>query len=332
MKYNYKQTTDEIVKAAGINPDEVFDYTGVPLEQIFDMFFQFCQENLFIKSKEFGIEPARIFIRNNVGINAFATKSKGYYIVGINSGTIINLYYFFDSKSGLFDASDFAFLNSLNGHLKTIDTPIFYLMQQFCNQFTYYHELGHLIQKSPDLQHQIEESYFSPVNKCVYTPERHVYEFDADIYASEHTAFHILEFWGKQGPEIKTSENLSYLISAGVSAIFSYFLKLMEHYDKMYYAETCHPHPLVRIVYIIDSFIQTVQGNIGANQDVNFKTIIQNAFLISDTMFKAEGSNQVEIFVKLFWDEKQNIEAYIKDSIFNLIGGMPNLAYNRVRK
>lgn len=331
MAHNYKDITEEIIKNVGIKQDDVFYYDGTPLEAVFEMYFQFCQENLRIKSSEFDIEPARIFLRNHIGVNAFATKHKDYYVVGINSGTLINLYYFFDNKGDLFDGPDLAFLNSLNKQLTEIDTPISYLMQQFCNQFTYYHELGHLIQKSPDLQNQIEELYFSPGSKCVFTPEKHVYEFDADLYGSEHIAFHILEFWEKQKDEIKTSENLSYLISIGSAAIFSYFLKLMEGYDKMYYSETCHPHPLVRIVYIIDSFIQTIQGNAKAKVDINSNKIVEDTFKILDVLFKADGSKQVEVFMDLFWKEKENINAYIRGNIFSLIAKMPELAYNRVR-
>jgi hypothetical protein len=278
--------------------DIAFYYDGIPLEPVFEMYFQFCQENLVRKGNEYKIDPARIFIRNHRGVNAFATTHNGYYIVGVNAGTLINLYYFFDSKDELFDSPSLSFLNNLNTQLKTIDAPIFYLMQQFCNQFTYYHELGHLIQRSPELQMIIEEQYFSPTSKCVFSPERHVYEFDADIHGSEHIAFHVLQFWDKQGPGIRTAENLSHLISIAVAAIFSYFLKLMAGHDKMYYAETCHPHPLVRLAYIIDSFIQTIEGNPKSNVQINSNKIIQESFNILDVMFKADGSNQVEVFVK----------------------------------
>jgi hypothetical protein len=297
MVHNYKDIAEEIVKNVGIKPDDVFYYDGIPLEPVFEMYFQFCQENLRIKSNEFGIEPARIFIRNHRGVNAFATKHKDYYIVGVNAGTLINLYYFFDNKDELFDGPDLAFLNNLNKHLKTLDSSIFYLMQQFCNQFTYYHELGHLIQRSPELQNSIEELYFSPGSECVYSPEKHVYEFDADIYGSEHIAFHVLQFWEKQNS-----------------------------------AETCHPHPLVRIVYIIDSFIQTIQGNAKSKVNINSNKIIQDSFKMLDVLFKADGSKQVEVFMELFWKEKENINAYIRGKIFSLVDKMPELAYNRVRQ
>ncbi len=52
------------MKNAGIKQEDIFYYEGIPLEPVFEMYFQFCQENLKINSREFDIEPARIFIRN----------------------------------------------------------------------------------------------------------------------------------------------------------------------------------------------------------------------------------------------------------------------------
>lgn len=43
----------------------------------------------------------------------------------------------------------------------------------------------------------------------------------------------------------------------------------MEDCDEMHYAETCHPHPLVRIIYIIDGFIQTIEDNAKEKVNIN---------------------------------------------------------------
>ncbi len=49
-------------------------------------------------------------------------------------------------------------------------------------------------------------------------------------------------------------------------------------------------------------------------------------------MFKAEEKKQVEIFIKMFWQEKDKINAYIRKNIFALVDKIPELVYNRVRK
>jgi hypothetical protein len=148
----YKKITKEIIDHAGIDPTDIFYYEGVPLEEIFDRYFTFCQENLDIASDQFNIQPSRIFIRNNVSVNAFAMLKQGYYIIGVNSGTgtIVNLFYFFATKADLFDGERLAVLNLLNKLLKEkCNTPIFHLTQQLCIQFTYYHDCPNITFPGP---------------------------------------------------------------------------------------------------------------------------------------------------------------------------------------
>jgi hypothetical protein len=330
LKHDYYAVAKELMNNVGIPSDEIFYFDGTPLETVFSLYFQFCQENLEIASEHFGIKPAKIFIRNNTSVNAFASHRNNYFIIGVNSGTLVNLYCFFDSKAELFETGSLSFLSPLNAALtETLDAPIFYLMQQICNQFTYYHELGHLIQRSSLLSSSIEEKYFAA--SSTYSQQKHVYELDADLYGAEHIAFHLLEFWKKQSVEQRTGENLSYLISIGAAAIFSYFLKLMEGYSEIYYAEHSHPHPLVRILYVIDCFIQTIEGNLQGQFKINSNQVLQTSFRIMDEMFKADGSNIITQFVQTFWQEKDRIKSFVDNEIIALVPTMPELAYNRVR-
>lgn len=330
MVHDYYQVTQEIINNVGIPSNEIFYYDGTPLEPVFSSYFQFCQENLNIAGNKFGIKPAKIFIRNDVSINAFASYRNNYFIIGVNAGILVNLYHFFDSKAELFEGASLLFLNAFNQMLtETKDAPIFYLMQQVCSQFTYYHELAHLIQRSPQLSNSIEEKYFAANSS--YSQQQHVYEFDADVYAAEHIAFHLLEFWKKLSIDIRTADNLSYLIAIGASAIFSYFLKLMEGYKEIYFAEHSHPHPLLRVLYIVDSFIQNVEGNLH-ERIINPNRVLQDTFKITNEIFKADGSDIIAHFSKIYMRRWARIKSFVDNDIIAVVPSMPELVYNRVRR
>lgn len=330
MSYNYRLITDELVSRGGVLRTELFFYDGHVLEDVFNLFLKFCQENLDLKSKEFDITPARIFIKNENSVNAFASNFNKYYVVAINSGTIVNLFAFFNSKAKIFTEKKLFFLNSFNSKLAELcNAPVYYLMQQVCNQFTYYHELAHLIQMSPGKPTIISEAYFTGGGN--FDRNSHIYEFDADIYASENVAFHLIEFWKKSPELIRNSQNLSYLISIGAVSIFSYFMQLMKIAKGIYYAEFSHPHPLIRISYIVDCFIRTIEGNIGTQNGLNSKVILNDAFKILDELFINDPSNIITNFVQMFWTEKNKIKDYVDSEIIHFVEQMPELTYNRIR-
>lgn len=105
----------------------------------------------------------------------------------------------------------------------------------------------------------------------------------------------------------------------------------MENHSGIYYAEHSHPHPLVRILYVIDCFIQTIEGNLQGQVKINSNQVLHTSFRIMDEIFKADGSSAIAQFIQTFWQEKDRIKSFVDNDIIALVPSMPELAYNRVR-
>lgn len=250
MPYNHKENIEVLRQQEGIS--DALDYTDNDPYEVVEKYFQFCQQNLSEECGEYDIQPARIYIRDNMKVNGGATRTKTHSIIAVNFGTIVTLFRFFTDNRSIFEKDELAEYKQLD---EAFDLD--YLAFQLTTQFTYYHELAHLIQRSPIDHHWLDELYAKYIKEGDgYSLEKHVYEFDADIFGSGQEALHIIEYWKRLPDELRTSDHLGLLLSVGAGAIFSYFLFLMEHYSNIYYKAGDHPHPIVRISYMVDNFIK----------------------------------------------------------------------------
>lgn len=329
MEYNYEENIEVLSQSAGIPLNDIFDFEYSPIKQIYERYFQFCQENLSEECAEYDIRPARFYFRAVYGINARAGKHNGYSIIGVNMQTVHSLYDLFYEKNDIFETDDY-----LNENYKSLidnfDVPVGHLMFQLATLFTFYHERAHLIQKSPILELWVSEQIEEMVDD-EFSIERHVLELDADLDAAHLICFHLIEYWKKLSPENRTQANLQKIFSVGVASVFSYFLLYFKESMEVYYNQHTHPHPLVRISYIVDCFIRVAEINLPNDFILDLRTTLREGFVISDIFYKSVfQSNLVEDFASHFMAESGNIENYVNE-LLGVGEGMPNLLKNRPR-
>jgi hypothetical protein len=327
MEYIYSGIIEEIKAKTQIQSGDIFEYEFSEIKEIYQQYFQFCQENLTEDCSEFDIQPARFYYRTEFGINARAGLQNGYFIIGVNMQTIHSLYDLFYEKNNIFKTDPFL-LEKYKILTDKFDVPPGHLMFQIATLFTFYHERAHLIQKSDLLSAFLFEQP-APINEKWFSLERHVIELDADLDAAHKICFHIVEYFKKLDTKEKTSENLQKILSLGVAGVFSYFLLYYKNDVKVYYKEYTHPHPLVRISYIVDCFVSVAEINLPEGFKINLKKTIRDGFAIADIFYKSVFNVElVESFAGQFMKESKNVEVYVNE-LFEVGRGMEFLVKNR---
>lgn len=338
--YNHNENLLELEEKAVIYTG--YDYADNDPYGLAEQYFQFCQKNLSEEQGDYQIQPARFMMVDEASVNAWAARRYNYYVVGVHMGTLTNLHRFFVHRGGIFDAPQLAEYVALEGKL---DVTLDILMYQTATQFTYYHELAHLIQYSPlpgtacddddgpaaDIQ-ELQEAYAVGAGKDdPYDLEKHLKEFDADLHGAHFICLHLLEYWKKLEEADRTPANLELLLALGTASVFTYFIFLLRKYPEMYYDASDHPHPLIRILYIIDMFIKTAQENMPAGIAIESGTVLQRAFGITQPMFIfGGGEDQVKKYSDLFAVEKENIEDYVNGVLIPGSRKMPSLVLERL--
>lgn len=310
--HNYKDISNELITVAKISKEDIFDYDFSPLKSIFEQYFQFCQTNLSEHSNEHSIQPAKFYYVERNGVNAIAGVQNGYYIIGVFKETITRLYDLFYEQNNVFE--DDIELKKYST-LKTLNVPLGFLMFQTASLFTYYHEQGHLIQKSDYLASWLNEQYLEN-NERPYSQEKHVLEFDADLNGAHFICYHLIDYWKKQEQTFQTQENFQMMLSLGAASVFSYFMLLQTNSQDIYYKKYWHPHPVVRISYIIDCFIKVAEINLPDNIQIDSNLTLTEAFKISDKFFTTVLKNDiVSKFISVYSSETGNIQTYITELI-----------------
>ncbi|MBN2836160.1 MAG: hypothetical protein JXR48_14470 [Candidatus Delongbacteria bacterium] len=190
MKVDYKKTVDLLLNEAGISSNEIYDFTDTPGEEEFRNNLDFCQEALE-RHKNYGIVPSTFYYRDNNSIDARAKKKNGHYLVGLNKG----LLEFFDRCFiTVFTLSDIDEANKYVEIENKIPDSIGVLMYQVTIHFTFYHELGHLIQFVEREEIENDESLAEETNFSLVT---HSEELDADIFSSICVSTHIYQYFEK---------------------------------------------------------------------------------------------------------------------------------------
>jgi hypothetical protein len=325
MPYSHKANLNELSTNVGIT--DGYDYTDNDPYGVIESYFQFCQTNLSEECGKYHIQPARIYIRRMMTVNGRAGKAGKYYIIAINLGTIIELFRLFTDNWNIFEEESLAEFRPLS---EKIDSNLDYLLFQLCMQFTFYHESAHLIQKSPIQQNWMQEKYMEQISEGDgYLPNQHIYEFDADIHGSAKAALHIIEYWERQEKDLQTAETLELLIALGAAAVFSYFIYLMRNYSNLYYRAESHPHPLVRISYMVDNFIKVSEAKLYNQIKVDPSKVLRLALTISEELFRHVGRDDVQDFAKVFLQESEEIAKFINGTLIPQSLTKPELVMNR---
>ena len=327
--HDYNKVIQELIRLGIIDSSEIFDYEFSPLKEIYQNYFDYCQENLLNHCHEYNIQPARFFFSNNYGVNAKAGLIKDYFVIGVNMDTIHTAYELFYEQNNIFDENPI--LSEMFLELSDkLDVPFGFLMFQMTTLFTYHHELAHLVQKSSLLETGFHEQY-GIGHEIEYSIEKHVLEFDADIQGANAICFQLLEYFKKLPNEDQTIKNLSKLMSLGITSIFSYFLICFNKTKNLYYKKFSHPHPLIRICYVLDCFVAVVEENFPfKNVKLKPENLIRFGFSISDIFFRSKTQYQhlTGEFQSQFIDKTDGIEYYINE-LLEYSKTMKNLMINR---
>ncbi len=337
MAYNHDDNLNELI--ANLQVTDGYNYANDKLNSYMEDMFQFCQTNLSTEQDQWAIQPARFYFCDDDSINACAmrrtsidpAKIPDHFVIGIHKGLIKELHNFFAHAIRVTSSvgfEDFLQLQRQSGF------PVAELIYTCALQFTYYHELGHLVQFSdlPSAGRPLAarkaaaaESYQLNAAHQPFDLEAHLMEFDADLYAGHFIALHLIDFWKRLPENERTLENLHLCLGIGVTASLSFFLFLMGDQDTMYYKASDHPHPLIRLLYIVDLFIQSAKNNVDPNLTFDPGFVLQRAFALSEALFlSATGRNRIKILADMFHKEKTQIEKYVNEV---LIAGSKQTSY-----
>lgn len=321
-----KKNIDLLINEVGIPEAEIFFILGYAGEEEFLENYKFCQETLD-SYHEYGISPSCFYFRDSTDFYANARKTKsGHYLIGINKGIAE---FFYRTLVAYFDLDNFDDLQKYRLLEDKLQNPIGELMYQSILHFTFYHELGHLIQFT---EFDIKELNESLTDGNEYSISNHCDELDADLFASISLSTHLYQYFEKyfNGEPLKNSvENY---ISILTSSVFIYFLSFAEYRDGYYLKEKSHPHPLVRIISatarIVDYF-QHVLKTKGVETVINQIDIFKETFRISEIFInKFISEKEYDGFFSLLTENFKEIKEYY-DELIELIIGNPNSAVNK---
>ncbi len=322
---NYELNTQELTNQVNIPPEVIFAYEFSPYVDLFDHFFEFCRENLLMHEQQFNISPSRFFYeneRNNV--NACAMSVQGYSLIMMTAAMQISLYDHFYRNNNCFD--DDQILNERYVPIFDGIDPPGYIMYQIGIQFTYYHELAHLIQRSILLPIKLNEKYTEPIGD--YDRYRHLLEFDADCHATNFMFFHITDYINHHPGMAGDIEIIQHIIALYAATIFIYFT-FLDGGGPIYYKSGDHPHPVIRIIYITNLIVETARSNF---EQMAFDRvgIIREAFDTSERFYASNGmANPIERFDEIFEHDYPQITEYIV-FLSNSSEQYPELTRNRI--
>ncbi|RKR83495.1 hypothetical protein BDD43_3705 [Mucilaginibacter gracilis] len=324
--YNYRAITDELVSSRIIPQADIYDYAADPIGEIYNRYFQYCQKALSEFSTEFNIQPAKIYFNNLPTVNAAAGMGNSYYVIKINKGLISTLYNLLYVNNKVFDQSELK--ETYDRLASSFDTPLEYVMYQLATYFTFYHERAHLVQKSPILTNYLDEINLGPT-VANYSSLHHSLEFDADIDAAHRLIFVILEYWDKLPEQYRDEAYATEILALTTASIFTYFMYLEEKYSEIYYKEGTHPHPVIRITYILDVMIGVAQQNF-QNITLDDKKILRQCLRIATGFCEAgQHADMVKGYAEMWQKENDLIEDFINNVLIPESVAVPCLIKNR---
>ncbi|MEK6485742.1 hypothetical protein [Myroides odoratimimus] len=238
----YKNDITNVDSLGIISKAEIFDFEGTPLEKILVLFYSFCRENLNINTDKKNIPNAYLLFTNSYEINAMASVKDDNGIILFNIGLLQYCINNFKNNEHLNDLFS-SLLPEINSKL---DIPINELAFQVITQFTYYHELAHLLQFSNkvneiELQERASE-------QDDFNMSRHKLEINADTYSIVCISTHLIQYMNKRN--IKDSKEIVELFSFLGTCLLCYILSFSNN-KELYFNKYSHPHPLLRLFNVI---------------------------------------------------------------------------------
>jgi len=239
----------EIQDSTTIKPAElaaVFDYRGTPMEETFHNYYLFCRENLNIHSARENIKPNVFAFTSGLSSNAAAVRTAdNKFGIFVNTGLIK---YCLDNFSNNPDLDDYLF-ERFPDTVDFFDISVSSLAFQIATQFTYYHELAHLVQYSKKAEKLTLQERNE--NCDTYNELKHILEINADTFASIAITSHIQQYIANSFKENLTQEHVEITIIIMCSCLLNYITSFYHDLVKVYFKEYCHPHPVIRLFNVV---------------------------------------------------------------------------------
>lgn len=280
--YSYNEITSELITNSVISDKDVYDFSTYQYPSVFSNLFQFCQENLTERCADYNIQPAKFYFTNHFSTNAQASFSNGYYLIKVDMGGIHRRYELF-CKNDILNDSELAYFKRFNTILRReSNVGLDHLMFQYSTLFTYYHELGHLIQfANRNEGNIIKNEEYNQNNETNFNILNHIIEYDADQHAGNRIAFHVIYFWQSLIKKNRTNYNLKNLIVAALVAIMGYICLLWKSSKTtIYFNKNDHPHPLIRMFWIMATIVDTARINMPSTFHLSQREIIDETLKV----------------------------------------------------
>lgn len=306
-------------------PLDFYEYGDFPLAHEFEGLYNFGQEFLERTDVDFPLQNAYVFFNNAVNINAAARTEGEYQLVEIFKGAVFGLYKLFDELQSPLSRPEFHSFTAATQHARI---PPHYFLFQICTLYSLYHEVGHLIQHK---RAKAEEMYieFSDEN-CADVREvdtRHAKEMDADWFAASQLGGHLLEYGRGHGKDV-SADTVGVLASLAVAGIFLYQMKQVSGLN-IYFREQTHPHPIVRVCYMIVYILENLQGN--AAFEIDQQEVLSRALSMCIRLYEITEDASVEEFGADVFGHLDDVQEYVRH-MQHTASGIPNLCVNTLPK
>ena len=288
-----------------------FDYSGLDSEMV-SKYQQFENqfEKLYLdKINRFKLKDCFFYIKDDLSCNAFARSKRGYNIIGITKGYAIQMLNAFSEKNfsntsilKLIQSNDVNISDGYKSLQKISDFNISNYMLDCSTQFTFGHEFHHIMQfNSSNL---VVDDYMSEnINLSNFNLKRHAWELNADFFATWDVTTHILNVKNSYYFRDKESVNQNTFIcflflgigSVCITKTLSYFgawnfkqdIQKIEFYTKNH----SHPHPLVRILNILDSFYDQMKDSLPMVK-IEKQDLLNNVLIMIAIYFETFAPNK----------------------------------------
>jgi hypothetical protein len=327
-KMTYERETTKIVKEKIISSDRIFNYLETPLEVLCNSLFHYYKKLIENNSDIYNIDPNFFFFNNHTDVNAWAQVKGENSIVSINIGTINHLKTIFLDNEELIEEIFGENVQKLNKILIEEGSSIMNFMYYSAIIFLINHEIAHLIQNNQKLEFRLNESIEELEN---FNIDNHIYEVDADVFASQKVSQDIHRIWKRFGAEYRTDAFLSDLISLAVSAIGIFKLFNLNAEKGIYLREKSHPHVTVRYTIIAETFIDYTSHLRNREIPEGFKDLIlSNSFDYIELLNVYTKDEFFEGFAALAVQHSEEIRTY-SNYLLSQIGINENCVYYKFR-
>jgi hypothetical protein len=286
--------------------EDIFNYQDFDSEiaEVYEYFEKFFQKSLEDYASIFNINDYCFYIKSNDTCNAFASRRKGYNIIGITNGYPILLKRKFDKEyfkyillTGIINEK------SLSKAYCDLEEDADFDYSKFildCSiKFTFNHEFEHILQ----LNYGHRDNYLLHENLEMtgFDLKKHAWEFDADRMASFEVLKYVFGIYRKL--KARNDDKLKCLLFIGCASMiitqclfyFGVINQLEPKYSinkkGFYIKENSHPHLLVRCLNIIEFYFDNITDDF-PRLKIEPQELLNNTLAITKLYFDSLIPNQ----------------------------------------